>query len=389
MVKSPSHIMSFPVQARPIETKAEYRQFFEFPWVLYKNDPNWVPPLLSMRRDLLDKKKNPAWSYMEGQYFGAWRGETLVGTITGFINHRHNEFWDEQIGWFGTFDTYDDREAATALLAVAEKWVQERGYLTIRGPQSFTTHEETGLLVENFNPPILMMPYNYPYYEKLIQDSEYEFVRDVVSLYIDRKAAKEHEFVERLDKIVERNAKRGNITIRQLNAKRKKDEFRIFRDIYNQAWDKNWGFVPMNDSELDALVESLGMFVEPEMAFFAEVNGDPAGFILTLPDFNELLHKAYPRPGVPEIWSLLKIGWNWKVAKVIKGLRVPLMGVKSQYRNMGIDLMMFHATIKAIPERYTHADASWILDTNPLIKIGEKLGTKIYKRHRYYQKHLT
>src|SRR5690606_40130709 len=118
---------------RPIDNKQEFKQFFEFPWVLYKNDPHWVPMLLSMRRDLLDKKKNPAWEYLEGQYFGAWRGDTLVGTITALINHRHNEIWDEHIAWFGTFEAYDDQEVVDGLLKIAEEWATARGYTTLRG----------------------------------------------------------------------------------------------------------------------------------------------------------------------------------------------------------------------------------------------------------------
>jgi len=290
-------IAETPLEVRPVELAADFRAFFEFPWKLYKDDASWVPMLLSMRRELLDKQKNPAWSYMDGQYFGAWRGGELVGTITAFVNHRHNETWDENIGWFGTFEVYDDPEAARELLRTAEDWVRERGYDAIRGPQSFTTHEETGLLVKNFERPVIMMPYNHEYYIRLIEAAGYEKIMELHSIYYSRAMEPEVGMGRRLKGLAERAAKRANIVIRPMDASRKKEEFALFKDLYNRAWDKNWGFVPMTNEELDALIESLGMLLDPKLAFFAEVNGEPAGFSIAVPDFNEALQKAYPRPG--------------------------------------------------------------------------------------------
>lgn len=372
---------------RPVTTRDEFQAFFEFPWQVNKHDPNWVPPLLSMRRELLDHDKNPAWDYMDGQYFAAWRGATIVGTIAAYINHRFNECHNTHIGWFGAFDVLDDSEAAAALVKTATEWVQARGYEAIRGPQTFTPHEECGLLVSGYEQPVLMMPYNQPYYQTFIEAAGFEKVMDVYSMYVDRENTGAAGTGERLKRLVERSKQRSNITVRPLDASNKEQEFRIFRDIYNQAWDENWGFVPMNDAELDALIDSLGMFVEPEMSFFAEIDGEPVGFAMTLPDFNELLHRVYPRPGVPEWWSLLQIGWHWKIARTIQGLRLPLMGVKTGYRNRGVDSALIYETWKAlIPSRYTHMDAGWVLETNNLVGIVDKLGGEIYRTHRFYEK---
>lgn len=382
-------IQTKPLDIRPIENRQDFKQFFNFPWVLYKDDPHWVPMLLSMRRDLLDKTKNPAWEYMEGQYFGAWRGETMVGTITALINHRHNEIWDERIGWFGTFEVYNDQEAASGLLKAAETWVKERGYNILRGPQSFTTHQEAGLLVDGFEHPVIEMPYNPPYYQPLLENAGYHKRMDLVSMYFHRDMVDEKGLGTRLKKLADFAKKRYKVHIRQLDGKRKKEEFRLFRDLYNDAWDKNWGFVPMTEKELQDLVDNLGMLVEPEMAFFAEVDGEPVGFSLAVPDFNEMLKKAYPRPGVPEIWTLLQVAWHWKIAKTTRGTRLPLMGVKEGYRNMGIHAALLSATYENLPEQYTHTDCGWILETNPLHDMSLKLGAKPYKTHRYYEKSLS
>ncbi|MEL6405674.1 MAG: GNAT family N-acetyltransferase [Chloroflexota bacterium] len=381
-------IRTQPIAVRAITNAADFQQFFAFPWTLYKDDPHWVPMLLSMRRDLLDKKKNPAWSYMQGQYFGAWRGDTLVGTIAAYINHRHNETWDERIGWFGTFETYDDQETADALLQAAEAWVKERGYNALRGPQSFTTHAETGLLVDGFAHPVIEMPYNLTYYQRLIEAAGYTPQMDIVSMYFHRDMEAKTGLGTRLKKLADFAQKRYGVRIRKFDTKRKSEEFRLFRDLYNEAWDKNWGFVPMTDAELDDLVENLGMFVEPDLAFFAEIDGKAVGFSLAVPDFNEMVKKAYPRPGVPEIWSLLQIGWHWKIAKSTRGVRLPLMGIIEEHRDKGIHAALLSATYENVPEQYTHIDCGWVLKTNPLHDMSIKLGADPYKTHRYYEKSL-
>jgi len=377
------------IEIRPITNKSEFNAFFKFPWVLYKDDPNWVPPLLSIRRQLLDRSKHPAWKYMEGEFFGAWQNDELVGTIVAFVNHEHNRYHNENIGFFGMFETINNREVAEGLLNTATEWVKAQGVDAIRGPANLTTNEECGLLVENFDKPMILMPYNPPYYQELIENTEFEKVMDLHSMYFDRPLIEEYDTLNRLEKIVKRSTKRSNITIRNINMKNKKEEFRIFRDIYNDAWDVNWGFVPMNDEELDALIADLGMLVEPELAFFAEIDGEPVGFALSVPNFNEALEKAYPRPGVPELFTMAQVGWYWKVRKSIRSVRMPLMGVKKEHRNKGIDLAFFLALMKAmLPSQYEYLDSGWILETNQLISISVSLGNKIYKTHRMYEKPL-
>lgn len=377
------------VDVRPISNKAEFNLFFQFPWTHYADDPNWVPPLVSIRRQLLDKSKHPAWKYMEGEFFGAWDGDTLVGTIVALINHEHNRYHNENIAFFGMFECIDNSEVAEGLLYTASEWAKSHKVDAIRGPANFTTNEECGLLIKNFDMPMILMPYNPPYYQTLIEDAGFEKAMDVHCMYIDRNLIEKHDTLKRLEKIVNRSTKRSNITVRNINMRRKKDEFIIFRDIYNQAWDNNWGFVPMNDEELDALVADLGMLVEPELAFFAEVDGEPVGFALSVPNFNEALHKAYPRPGVPELATLAQVGWHWKIRKSIKGVRMPLMGVKKEHRDKGIDLALFFALMKALlPSRYEFLDSGWILETNQLISISLSLGNEIYKTHRFYEKSL-
>jgi GNAT superfamily N-acetyltransferase len=380
-----------PVTIRKVETPAEFRAFFEFPWTLYRDDPNWVPPLLSMRRDLLDKKRNPSWEYMEGDYFAAWRGDQIVGTITVFINHRHNEFHQENIGWFGTFEVYDDQEAASALLNTAAGWVRSRGCDAIRGPQSFTTHEECGLLVDGFVRPVLLMPYNPPYYQRLVEAAGFTKAMDVFSFHLSRQGAQEHATADRLQRLTQAVMKRNKITVRQIDRKRLHQEFELFKEIYNAAWEKNWGFVPMNPKELDALVKSLGQFFNPNFAFFAEVEGQPAGFVMAIPDFNQVLKRANPRPGVPEIITLLRALWYWKIRPVMDWARIPLMGVKEAYRKKGVDAVLYYHVLMALlaDPHIQHSDSGWILEINEnMVSIALSFGSEIYKTHRFYEQRL-
>ena len=375
------------MEVRPLSSRQELTEFFQFPWRHYAEDANWVPPLLSMRRQLLDKARHPAWKYMDGEFFAAWREGQMVGTIVGFINREHNRYHRENIGFFGLFETINNPGVAAGLLEAAGRWVRSRGSEAIRGPASFTTNEECGLLIKNFDKPMIMMPYNPPYYQALVEAAGFEKVMDVHCMYMDRSLIEAGGTLARLEKLVERAAQRSGITVRPFNTRDKKAEFRLFRDIYNAAWVKNWGFIPMNSEELEALVSDLGMLVEPELAFFAEIDSEPIGFALSIPNFNEALHVAYPRPGLPQLFTLARVFWHWKIRRAIKGVRMPLMGVKQEHRNKGVELALFLALMKALlPSRYDYLDSGWILETNPLISISLNLGSQIYKTHRFYQK---
>ena len=383
--------MTSAVSVRKVESATDFKAFFEFPWTAYKGDPNWVPTLLSMRRELLDKKKNAAWDYMEGDYFAAWRGDQIVGTVTAFINHRHNEFHEEHIGWFGTFEVLNDQEAADALLNTAAEWVRSRGYDAIRGPSTFTTHEEVGLLVDGFTRPVLLMPYNPPYYQQLVENAGFVKLMDINSFYLNRDQAVESGLFARLERMTNALMKRSKITIRPADPKNLRADFAMFKELYNAAWEKNWGFVPMTERELDSTVESLGQFFDPKLAHFAFIDGDPAGFVLPIPDFNQVLQKVYPRPGVPEVFSLLKALYYWKIKKSMDWVRTPLFGVKEPYRNKGVDAVLLYYGLRAIIDGgYFHSDSGWILETNEkVIRVLRSMGTEIYKTHRFYERKLT
>ncbi len=378
------------VTVRKVETQADFKAFFEFPWKLYRDDPNWVPPLLSMRRHLLDKNENPSWEYLEGDYYVAWRAGEPVGTVAAFVNHRHNEFHNEHISWFGFFECIDDQDVATALLDTAAAWGRERGYNALRGPQSFTNMDECGLLVDGFARPVMLMPYNPPYYQRLVENAGLAKVMDTHSAMANWDILHEAGAVDRVNRIADRIKRSQSITVRGLDRKNLKAEFELFKDIYNHAWEKNWGFTPFTSKELDALVKSLGSFIDPELACFGYVGGEPAGFLLCVPDFGQVLHRAYAKPGTPEFVTLIKALWHWRIRPKINWIRVPLMGVVEGQRGKGVDLAMYAYIMDAVGRtRYDHVDGGWVLETNrAMLGLVNQFKMNIYRTYRFYEKPL-
>lgn len=384
------------LKIRKVESRADLKAMIEFPWTLYKDDPYWVPPLLSMQWDRYERDKASAWKHMTGEFFIAWRGDQPVGTIAAFVNHRHNEFQGENIGFFGALELYDDQLIADALFEHAEKYVREQGADALRGPATFSSNDQYGLLVEGFDdPPVLMDPYNPRYYVRLIENLPgYEKAMDLYSWHLTLQGTEESHRAERLKRITERNNERRGITVRFLKRRTMKADFRALKDVYNSAWEKNWGFVPFSDQELDELVADLGMYVEPDLTVFAEVKGEPAGFLLGIPDIYQALHPVRARPGKPEIISMVQTFWNWRIRPKINRIRIPLMGVKEQFRGIGVEGAMFAAlyerAVTVAPKRgWDYADGGWVLETNDAMnKLCEAHNGRVYKRYRLYQKAL-
>jgi hypothetical protein len=371
---------------------ADFRTFFEFPWTHYKNDPNWVPPLLSQRKHLLDREKNPTWEYLQGDYFVAYRNGEPVGTIAAFVNHRHNQHHNERIGWFGFFETVNDQAVANALLQTAINHVRSLGdYDALRGPANFTLNDECAMLIENFEQPLLLMPYNPPYYRTLVENAGLGFdkVMDLLSYETSPTNLAEFEggLPEKIVRVVSKTKERNGITTRPFNDKDLRSEIGLMKDLFTGAWERNWGAVPPTDKEAIDLFNSLKDFYASGLGWFVFVRGEPAGFVLSLPDMNQVLKRAYPRPGEPEIITLLKALWHWKIRPKITRQRVLLMGMKPEFRNLGAEAAIYMDFMKkAFTTQYPVLDAGWILETNtPVHNLAVMFKGVPYKRYRFFQ----
>jgi GNAT superfamily N-acetyltransferase len=383
--------MSTGVNVRRVSTPADKDAFLRMPWKVFANDPIWVPPLVSMRKDKLNPQASPMYNYLDVEFFVAWRGTEPVGCIAAFINPHHNEYHKEHIGWFGLFDVLDDREAAHALLQAAEEWVKARGYDGIRGPASYNDLDEFGLQVDHFDSPhVLLYPRNPEYYKTYIEEAGYVGMMDLLSYRLPTEAMRGDNAPEKIRRVMEKQQKRRQITLRMANLKNFGPDLDMLYGMYRNAWKDNWGFVPPSREEMDILFGQFKMFLEPEYIFIAYVADEPAGFIMLMPDLNQALQYARPHPGIPEWVTLARVIWHWKIRSKISRTRVPFLGVVDKFQGMGIDAMLYMAVVEpAARHGLTEGDFGWVLDNNlAMNQIGELVNAEVYNRFRMYHKAL-
>ncbi len=367
------------IDVTPVQSKSDRKAFINLSWQIYRGDRNWVPPLRSDLKKRFDSTKYPFFDHAEVQFFLARRDGRPAGRIAAIKNDAHIDFHEEPVGFFGFFECIQDREVAEALFNHAADWLRTRQLEVMRGPMSYSTNDECGLLIDGFDsPPAIMMPYNPLYYCDLFEEFGFRKAKDLLAYEI----TDEVPLPDRLERIVERIKKRQQITIRSLVKKQMNQEIQRVKDIYNSAWEKNWGFVPMTDGEIDHMAAELIQIVDPELLLFAEVEGEPVAFILALPDFYQALKYANGRL-FP--FGLLKILWQAYIKK-IDSVRILTFGIKEGYRRSGIDALLYYEVYRAgVKNGYHRGELSWILEDNALMNRAlENMGAKVYKRYRIY-----
>jgi len=327
--------------------------------------------------------KNPFFEHAEAKYFLAMKHGKICGRIAAIANRRHLEFHDDGAGFFGFFESEDDKDAAQLLLDAAEGFLREKGMKTMRGPMNFSTNEECGFLLEGYDSdPMLMMPYNPPYYHGLMESSGMEKSKDLYAYIHDIKDALP-EKVMRVAAIAE---KRG-ITVRPVDKRRFHEEMQIFKEVYNSAWEQNWGFIPLTDRELNYLGEKLKQVIVPEFTLIAEDKGLPVGFMGFVPDFNQVLKHMNGRVNPV---TIAKAFWY---SRKISDLRLLLLGIRKEYRNKGVDALMFRKGFEGLVKKggqYKRVEFSWILEDNvPVQLLIEMFGGKLYKRYRIYERKIS
>jgi hypothetical protein len=376
--------LASPVRTREILAGESLRDFIELSWQINRRDPNWVPPLRMSVRAALDRRKHPFHRHAEVAYFVAERAGRPVGRIAAIVNRRYNDFHDENTGFFGLVEAEDDRETTAALFEVAASWLAERGMVRMRGPFNFTTNDEIGspgILVDGFSSrPMIMMSHNPPYYGPRLEEAGLVGSKDLLAFYFDNSTHPQRG-ARSLDRILARE----NATIRPLDLKRFSDEVAILKEIYNDAWSRNWGFVPMTDAEFDHLAKEFRPVVDPDLCLIAEVRGEPVGFSLALPDLNHALRHLPDGRLFP--FGIFKLLWH---RRRIRGMRVLTLGFKSRYRHSGLGPAFYLRTWQAGLDRgYDHGEASWILEDNhDMIRPLERMGGRVYRRYRIYEKPL-
>jgi GNAT superfamily N-acetyltransferase len=353
--------------------------FIRVPLELYENDPLFIPQL-NREMKVHFSPKNPFFHFSEVHFLIALKDGRKAGRIASFVNKRHNEFHKEPTGFFGFFECIPDQQVANALFERAAFHLRGEGMDRMRGPMNFSTNEECGFLLEGFHePPMIMMPYNPPFYNELSEGCGLRKAKDLYA-YIHEMQEELPEKVLRVADIVER---RG-IKVRNINMKRFIDDMRIFKEVYHSAWEENWGFVPMTDEELEYSAGRLKQIIVPELTAIAEKDGVPVGFFGIVPDFNRVLKKMNGRLNPLTILKALYY------SRKIDDSRALLLGIRKDHRNKGVEALMFRKVFPALKKGgYRRVEFSWILEDNvPVQRTIETFGGKLYKKYRIYEKSL-
>jgi len=367
------------ISIEPVTTKAQQKAFIKFPWEHYKGDENWIPPLISEYKGLLNYKKHPFYDSAEIQTFLARRGGKIVGRIGAIIDHAHNEFHKEERGMFGFYESIDDQAVSDALFDAAKKWLAEKNIFLMRGPANPSQNYEWGLLVEGFHsPPTFMMTYNKKYYGKLIEGYGFKKAQDMYA-YTGTTSMLE-TLDPKLAFVAEEAKRRFNVKVRPISKKNFKQDVGSFLKIYNSALPGQWGFTPLSASELTTLAEGLKMLMVAELTTMAEIDGKPVATVFGLLDYNptikEIDGKLFP-------FGFLKLLFG---RKKIKKMRLISTNVIPEYQRWGLGLVLMTRLVPDIKAwGIEEAEFSWVLESNKLSRgTLERGGTIRDKTYRIY-----
>lgn len=372
-------LISTEVVVTPVTTRKERRQFIDLPWRLYRQDPNWMPPLRSNQAELLGYKSHPFHEVADVQTFIAVRDGEVVGRIAAILNRAHNRYYDTQIGFFGFFESIDDQAVADALFQAAKAWLAERDIHQMRGPANPSMNYECGLLIDGFDsPPTFMMTYNPPFYATLIERAGFEKAHDLLAFIGHIKQLPEVQ--AKLKPLADMAQERCEATIRPMNRSRFKDDLALFLNLYNRSLGHMWGFVPMTDGEVKALGKALKYLLIPELALVAEVKGEGVGVVIGLPDYNPRIKQIDGRLFPFGFWHLLRNKQD------LKRIRVLSINVVPEYQRWGLGLSLMRDLVPKVMELgIEEAEFSWVSEANTMACSGlRKGGAKHYKTYRMY-----
>lgn len=368
----------------PVKTRNELHAFVRLPWKLYSSDAQWVPPLILERLHTFSQN-NPFFRHASWQCWLAYRGQEPVGRISAQIDRLHLERYGDHTGFFGLLEAEEDEQVFQALLGVAEEWLRAQGMTQVQGPFNLSINQECGLLVEGFDtPPMVMMGHALPYYGGLLADNHYRKVQDLLAYRIDIHFTLPPGVTMFLHKA------KGSMRIRPLRRSQFKEDLALIKEIFEDAWSENWGFLPFTEEEFSEIGQLLKFLVEDDFVQIAEIDGRACAMLVALPNIHEVIKDLNGRL-LPLGW--LKILWGMK-GSYPKTARVALMGVRKPYQSTPMGAAMAYGMIEAVRggglrKGIQAVELSWILEDNKRMShILESLGAKPYKVYRLYQKDL-
>jgi len=369
------------IQIKRVESRKEKKEFIRFPWKVYKDDPNWVPPLISDVKERLNKKKHPFFEHADMDLFLAYDGNEIKGRVAAFLDENHNNRHNEKVVFFGFYESTNDPNVTRVLLDKVSEWGKERGLNILRGPTNASLNDECAFLLEGFDsPPVIMMPYNPPYYLELMEKYGMRKVRDLYAFFMEENEKAENK----LETVVKKVQSQTKFKLRSVDLKKVEKEAEKIKIIYNQGWENNWGFVPWTEKEMDHMAKNLKKIADPDIIVLAEKNEKPVGFGFALPNYNEVLKEMNGR--------LFPFGFLKFLLKrkKIKGIRVLVFGIVREYRMTGLSYLLYSKLYQNAKKKgYQWAETSWQLEENEAVNnFVMSVGGRIYKKYRIYQKNI-
>ncbi|HSI81599.1 MAG TPA: hypothetical protein VK919_13210 [Solirubrobacterales bacterium] len=374
------------ISIRPVGGRRDLTRFIKLPFRLHRDSPRWVPPVVFERRRFLDRRRNPFFDHADAEYFLCERGGEVVGRISAQVDQRWDEFQGGSDAMFGFFEAEDDPDVARALVDAARGWARDRGRQRLLGPMDFTTNDECGLLVDGFDQPALILePWHPPYYRDLLEGLGMTKAIDLLMWSLHLGELKQgDQFAPLIHAAAERSREKG-VVVRNVRRRDIDSDFARLMGVYNEAWGRNWGFVPITDEERRFQTASLKPVLDEQWTMVAELDGKPIGGAITLPDINQALARMNGR--------LLPAGW-WHFLlrrRYIDRVRVFALGVLPQYQHLGVAAALYvrHLDNAKQPGGIDHGHMGWILETNKSMnRAMEGMGGTVVKRYRIYEQPL-
>jgi len=371
------------IEISEVKSKKDLKKFLEFPALLYKGDPNYVQELYSVQKIMFDRKKYPFFTHSKADLFLAYKDEEVSGRIAVIRNNNHISHTREKCGFFGFFESVNDQEVSKALLDRAVSWVKSEGLTCLTGPENFTTNDSCGFLISGFDlPPVVMMPYNKEYYDDLMMSYGFKKEIDLFSYLMENDRILASPSLETILKKYNDKLSSNGVTFRNINYKNLREEVIPFHKVYNESNKGNWGFLPLSEREFRETAELLEKFVPDNLMLFAEKDKKMIGFIVALPDLNQVF--SHIRSGRLFPFGLFK--YLYYKRKITKG-RILILGILDEYRNKGVDLILY----KKIQENLNSlgiysAEACYVMENNKKMNsIIEKIGGVKVKEYRIYK----
>jgi hypothetical protein len=367
------------VRVRRVETGPDLDAFIALPFRLHAGDPNWVPPIRAEVRNGLTPGRGPFWGHAERDLFLAERDGEVVGRIAAILDRNYNSVRQSRIGFFGYLETTDNQSVATALFDAATGFARDRNCARLLGPANPSINDESGLLVGPFDsPPMIRMSYNPPSYPRLVEACGCTKAKDLYAYIIDTATP----VPDKLRRVMEKLKQKPGLAVRPIELNHVRHELNYIKEVYNDAWSRNWDFTPMTDEELDDLARQLKPLIEPSLCPFVFYKGEIAGMCIALPDYNVILRQLDGRLGPLQLLKFLTL------RKKIDQCRLWALGLKRKFHNLGFDSLMYYESFMAARKLgYRRGEVSWILEDNiHIIRPIEMMGGRIYKTYRIYSR---